>query len=155
MHPHPCTSSLQPHVPSKYLRRPKAGEMSNCRVVENTCDWFWPNKVCLEITTSIEATPEHPVRLLCNYEGLTKPSAPTRPCDTPGRQRKRRRVQQDVDKTPVDDYSAQTQADDEEYSGDRSDNEDEAEDLDAGGGEGDAADAVTERAERAAARNRT
>ena len=139
--------------------------MPNCRVVENTCDWFWPNKVCLEITTSIEATPEHPVRLLCNYEGLTKPSAPTKPSDTPGRQRKRKRVQRDE---TVED-------DDAEYSGERSsgsDNddtgvpdgpepqEDEAEDWDAGGGEGDDGgqvipDQTPTRAERAAARSRT
>ena len=60
--------------PFKYVHKTAPGELPNCRVVENSCDWFWPNKVCLEITTSIEATPEHPVRLLCNYDAVTRSS---------------------------------------------------------------------------------
>ena len=77
--------------PFKYLRKPTAGEMSNCRVVENTCDRFWPNKVCLELTTPIEASPTNPVELLCNYDLCTKAFAPAKYNATPGQPRKRKR----------------------------------------------------------------
>ena len=154
--------------PFKYVQKTAPGEVPNCRVVENSCDWFWPNKVCLEITTSIEATPEHPVRLLCNYDALTRPSAPTRPSDTPGRQRKRRRVEQEqdagepVDETPVDDptATAETQQNDEDYSdekeADGSEGDGDEADNNKGDGDDDAAGvSVIERDARAAARKRT
>ena len=83
--------------PFKYLRKPSAGEMTNCRVVENTCDWFWPNKVCLELTTPIEATSAHPVELLCTYDTCTQAIAPAKYNATPGRKRKRKHTPNLVD----------------------------------------------------------
>ena len=90
------------NCPFKYLRKPNSREVANCRVVENPCDWFWPNKVCLEITTSIEATLESPVELLCNYEDLTKAYPPDRH-QRHGRKRKRKVNAAD----DVDDFSGE------------------------------------------------
>ena len=146
--------------PFKYVHKTQPGGVPNCRVVENSGDWFWPNKVCLEITTSIEADPDHPVPLLCSYEGLTKPSAPTRSSDTLGRPRKRRRVNQLVDGPPAElegDGGYPDLPENAEYSG-RSDAEEDADYPEGDGSEGDAVEdaaapsAADERAERLANR---
>ena len=91
----------------KYLRKPKSGEMSNCRVVENTCDWFWPNKVCLELTTPIGATSAHPVELLCSYDPCTKAIAPAKYNATPGRPRKRKRTVAEDIEDELEDFSGE------------------------------------------------
>ena len=149
--------------PFKYVNKTQPGGVPNCRVVENSGDWFWPNKVCLEITTPIEADSDHPVLLLCSYEGLTKPCAATRSSDTLARPRKRRRGGKKLEDGPPDGLEDEDDGvypqltDNEEYSG-RSDAEEDAEYDEDDNAEGDAAedaaepDAAVERAERLANR---
>ena len=112
------------------MRKSKSGEVTNCRVVVNTCDWFWPNKLCLELTTSIEATSENPVELLCSYDALTKAFAPAKYNNTPGRKRKRT-MAVDVDdelenelENELDDFSGEESAGDTEESAGDADGDD-------------------------------
>ena len=114
-----------PNCPFRYLRKPNSKEVANCKVVENACDWFWPNKVCLEITKSIEATTENPVELLCDY--AYPPSTYTRQV----RKRKRRPIA-DAEDEDLEDDDADVQE-----SNDKQADEGHEEEADEGGADDD------------------